>query len=238
MNRKKDPVSKRNMFSLFVLLFVVTSLPAITPQAPNHEGAYDKSRSVRAATDQPHSRDDLLRSASNLVKNEIDQVFKTLQLKEIENRLSDVLKSETPANSEIVVKDMAEKLSKKFVQSRDIVFELKRVIEKHWNEPSTTTSSTNAAEPCCKFQNEQHEYFNGFKNHVDFTNSCYNKADEEVEVMRVHPEVMKKMKSNRVTDSTLKWQHFGTQNGFHSMYPALLMNEKNCHDFDPRERPW
>ena len=185
-----------------------------------------------------------VRKATNWLKPQLNGLFdETLKLDQIEAQLNSVAKPQTPLDSAAAAAEMADKLSLKFRESRKIVSDLKNVIEKTWKNEGQTSS------PCCEFcvdraadgddDHHCHEYDNAFKNFVDRDSLCHNAAEEEVALMAVDPAVANKMKSNLNSKPTTKWQHFGTQTGFHVLYPASAMNAPSmCHDFDPRERPW
>ena len=136
-------------------------------------------------------------------------------------------------------------MSEKFVQSRKVVQGLKEVIEGAW--PSEAARSSAATTPsgdekgidaCCDFSVEGKEFDASFKTQVDKNTACYSVVAPGTVSMTVDESIVKNMTDNLAKHSTLKWQHFGTQTGFFSMYPATQMMPDNCHKFDPRERPW
>ena len=131
------------------------------------------------------------------------------------------------------VEDMAQKLSDKFVDSRDAVFGLKRVIEDTWESPIGMPE----VQPCCEFRKEDHEYDNAFKDYVDKKTLCFNRADDDVDRIPIHEKVLGTMRENMDGNKALKWQHYGTQKGFHVSFPNTKTND-DCFNFDPRERPW
>ena len=182
-----------------------------------------------------------LDAAARFVESQLDRVFKTLKQDEIEERLSKVVQSKAPKDSDDAVDEMAKKLSKKFAKSRQVVLDLKRVFEDTWNGSSAASSTPLNARECCEIKPE--EYYKEFKAFVDPKKLCVNRvlqrSGNPMEPLTVDEKVLKTMRDNWKNDPSLKWQHFGTQNGFSAVYPEVQMNPAdNCHDFDPRERPW
>lgn len=192
----------------------------------------------------PFTRSDhgeaLMDNAVKFVEDELERIFESLKQSEIEKELRKAVEVRLPKDSDTDVELMAEKLSRKFNESRDVVLDLKRVIEDTWNGSSAQPEPLRT-DYCCDFEKENHEYDASFKTHVNLTSMCFTRTrprpDEPFHLVSMDQKVLDKMMEN--ANKKLTWQHFGTQQGFYAIYPASQMNPKDdCYRYDPRERPW
>ena len=130
---------------------------------------------------------------------------------------------------------MADYLSEKLTATRSVVETLKGVIETAW-----TSKTPLNVDPCCQFdtENANFEYDPPFKSVVDRDHICSKQADAETHVQPIDESILETMKHQLSQGNHIKWQHFGTQDGFFVSYPAALKNTDQCYDYDPRKRPW